>query len=121
MTIETKNKLELIVKLLESKKANDIEIIDLQEKMPLTDYFVTCSGTSNIHIKAIADGLLVDGKAVGLKKDRVEGYSQARWVLVDYGDIVVHIFAPEEREYYDIESLWQATTVKLDQNSANKE
>ena len=63
----------------------------------MADYFVIASGTSNTHIKAIADGLLVDGKQRGLKKDRVEGYREAHWVLVDFGDIVVHIFAPEER------------------------
>jgi len=74
---------------------------------------VICSGTSNTHIKAIADGLLIDGKGAGLKKDHAEGYLQAKWVLVDYGDIVVHIFAPEEREYYDIESLWKQTAARL--------
>lgn len=93
-------------------------MIDLRERTPIADYFVTCTGTSNIHIKAIADGLLVDGKAEGLQKSHVEGYTQARWVLVDYGDIVVHIFAREEREYYDIESLWQATAARLDHSTA---
>lgn len=73
-----------------------------------------CSGTSNTHIKAIADGLVVDGKSVGLRKDHAEGYAQAKWVLVDYGDIIVHIFAPEEREYYDIESLWKQTATRLE-------
>jgi ribosome-associated protein len=121
VTIETERKLELIQTLLEAKKAENIEVIDLRGRTPIADYFVSCSGTSNIHIKAIADGLLADGKAEGLTKDRVEGYAQARWVLVDYGDIVVHIFAREEREFYDIESLWQATAEKLDQSTQNKE
>lgn len=58
--------------------------------------------------------MLSDGKSEGLKRDHVEGYAQAKWVLVDYGDVVVHIFAREEREYYDIESLWKATVVKLE-------
>lgn len=80
----------------------------------IADYFVICSGTSNTHIKAIADGLLSDGRSEGLKKEHVEGYAQAKWILVDYGDVVVHIFAKEEREYYDIESLWKATAVKLE-------
>ncbi len=57
------------------------------------------SGTSNTHIKALADALLLDGKKEGLRKDHAEGYAQARWVLVDYGDVVVHIFDPQEREY----------------------
>lgn len=114
LKIETQQKLELVKKLLNEKKADEIEVIDLQGRTLVADYFVICSGTSNTHIKAIADGLLVEGKNEGLKKDRVEGYTQARWVLVDYGDIVVHIFAREEREYYDIESLWKATAVKLE-------
>ncbi len=96
-------------------------MIDLRERTPIADYFVTCTGTSNTHIKAIADGLLVEGKAGGLEKSHVEGYTQARWVLVDYGDIVVHIFAREEREYYDIESLWQATAAKLDHSTNRRE
>ncbi len=96
-------------------------MLDLRERTPIADYFVTCTGNSNTHIKAVADGLLVEGKAEGLEKSHVEGYSQARWVLVDYGDIVVHIFAREEREYYDIESLWQATAARLDQSTTESE
>jgi ribosome-associated protein len=119
--IETEQKLEIVRKLLEAKKADEIEVIDLKDRTLIADYFVICSGTSNTHIKAIADGLLVDGKDVGLKKDRVEGYAQGRWVLVDYGDVVVHIFAREEREFYDIESLWKATAVKLDQGIGKRE
>jgi len=110
--VETEEKLEIVRRLLTEKKADQIEVIDLRERTLIADYFVVCSGTSNTHIKAIADGLLVDGKKEGLKKDHVEGYAQARWVLVDYGDIVVHIFAREEREFYDIESLWKATAAK---------
>lgn len=89
-------------------------MLDVQGRTLLADYFVICSGTSNTHIKAIADGLVVDGKAEGLRKDRMEGYSEARWILVDYGDIVVHIFAREERDYYDLESLWKETAVRLE-------
>lgn len=100
--------------MVAEKKAEDIEVIDLRNRTLIADYFVVCTGTSNTHIKAIADGLLSDGRNEGLKKTHVEGYSQAKWVLVDYGDIVVHVFAREEREYYDIESLWKATAAKLE-------
>ncbi len=92
----------------------DIEVLDVTKRTLLADYFVICSGTSNIHIKAISDGLIVDGKSVGLRKDHAEGYAQGKWVLVDYGDIVVHIFAAEEREFYDIESLWRQTAARLE-------
>ncbi|MGQ9454307.1 MAG: ribosome silencing factor [Armatimonadota bacterium] len=112
-TIETQTKLQIVQEILREKKAENIEVIDVSKRTLIADYFVIASGTSNTHIKAIADGLTIDGKQRGLKKDRIEGYKEARWVLVDYGDIVVHIFAPEERAYYDIESLWQETAAKL--------
>ena len=112
--LETERKLEIVRRLLEEKKAEEIEVIDLRGRTLIADFFVICSGTSNTHIKAIADGLLTDGRKEGLRKEHVEGYAQARWVLVDYGDVVAHIFAREEREFYDIESLWKATEAKLE-------
>jgi ribosome-associated protein len=111
--IETQEKLQIVQELLREKKAEDIEVIEVGTRTLIADYFVIASGTSSTHIRAIADGLVIDAKHRGLKKDRIEGYKEARWVLIDYGDIVVHIFAPEERAYYDIESLWRETAVKL--------
>lgn len=102
----SKEKLDLIVKLLEDKKAVDLEVIDLTEKSLMCDYFVICTGTSNIHIRALSDTVTLDGRKQGLKKSNVEGRSEAKWVLVDFGDVVVHIFDREEREYYDLEDLW---------------
>lgn len=116
-SINTEQKLELVKRLLDEKKAEDVEVIDLRNRTLIADYFVICSGNSNTHIKAIADGLLEDGRKEGLKKQHVEGYAQAKWILVDYGDVVAHIFAKEEREYYDIESLWKATAAKLESAS----
>jgi len=112
-TIETQEKLRIVQDILREKKADEVEVIEVGGRTLIADYFVIASGTSSTHIKAIADGLVTDGKQRGLKKDRVEGYKEARWVLVDYGDIVVHVFAPEERSYYDIESLWKETAIKL--------
>ena len=89
-------------------------MIDVSSRTLIADYFVVCSGTSSTHIKAVADGLIRDGKSEGLKKYGVEGNAQAKWVLVDYGDVIVHIFTPEEREFYDIESLWKETAAKLE-------
>ncbi|MGC8863605.1 MAG: ribosome silencing factor [Armatimonadota bacterium] len=111
--IDTQDKLRIIQEILREKKAEDVEVIEVGKRTLVADYFVIASGTSNTHIKAIADGLVIDGKSRGVKKDRIEGYKEATWVLVDYGDIVVHIFAPEERAYYDIESLWKETAVRL--------
>jgi len=114
LIIDTEGKLDIIRGILNEKKAVDIEVIDVSSRTLLADYFVICGGTSNTHIKAIADGMLKDGKDAGLRKDHAEGYAQAKWVLVDYGDIVVHIFAAEEREFYDIESLWKQTAARLE-------
>lgn len=115
--IKTDEKLAIVHKLLAEKKAQDVETIDLRERTLIADYFVVCSGTSNTHIKSIIDALTFEAKQRGLTKDHVEGDSASRWVLVDYGDIVVHVFAPEEREYYDIESLWRETAVRLEGTS----
>jgi len=98
--------------LLDEKKALDVDTIDLQNKTLMCDYFVLCSGTSNTHIRSVVDGLLKDGRNLGLKKDHIEGYQSAKWVLVDYGDIVVHVFDPAEREFYDLESLWKNTAMR---------
>ena len=106
--------MEIVQRLLNAKKAENIEILEVTSRTLMADYFVICSGTSNTHIKALADTLALDGKQEGLTKEHIEGYANAKWVLVDYGDIIVHIFAPEEREYYDLESLWRETAVRLE-------
>lgn len=93
--------------------------MDLEGRTLLCDYFVICSGTSNTHIKSIVDGLLKDGRNLGIKKDHIEGYTNAKWILVDYGDVVVHVFDPVEREYYDIESFWKESAEKLESSQPN--
>lgn len=107
--LDAQAKLEMVKRLLDEKKAVDVEVIELKGRTLIADYFVICTGTSNIHMKAIADGLVVDGKKLGLVKHHMEGYAPAKWILVDYGDVIVHIFSEEERSYYDIESLWKQT------------
>ena len=114
-SMTTEQKLEIVKKLLKEKKARDIEIIDVRDRTLSADYFVIASGTSNTHIKSVVDGIIIDGKEEGLIKLHCEGYAQGKWVLVDLGDIIVHIFSPEEREYYDLESLWRETSQLLDE------
>lgn len=89
------------------KKADNVVILDLREITVITDFFVICSGNSSPQVQAITDFILETVK----KEDnilplRIEGKSNARWVLLDYGDIVVHIFDTETREYYNLEKLW---------------
>ena len=98
---------------LEDRKAISVEAIDLRGKTIIADYFLLCTGTSRTHIQAIADGVSRIMKDNGMRCGRREGYTQARWVLLDYADIVLHVFAEDEREFYDLESLWRSTATRL--------
>jgi ribosome-associated protein len=95
-----------IVKTLEDKKAIEINVINIQHISSLADYFVICSGTSSTHIKTLADELKEKMEASGYKLLNREGYKNPTWVLLDYGDVVVHIFSREDREFYNLERLW---------------
>lgn len=98
---------EAIAELAADKKALEIVALDLRGVVDYADYFVICSGTSDRQVKAICDGIRFAIKEThGISPRRVEGLTQARWVLMDYLDVVVHIFAPELREFYDLERLW---------------
>jgi ribosome-associated protein len=93
---------------LEDSKAENIISIDIQGKSPLADHMIIASGRSHRHVAAVADHLIRALKEAGLGNAKVEGLSGADWVLIDTGDIVVHVFRPEVREFYNIEKMWQA-------------
>jgi ribosome-associated protein len=99
--------LEQIVRYAEDKKARDVVALDLRGVLGYTDYFLLCTGNTARQTKAIHDGILE-----GLKREhdtlprRVEGASKADWILMDYLDVVVHVFTPETREFYRLEQLW---------------
>jgi ribosome-associated protein len=96
------------------KKAENVKILNLTEISGFTDYFVICSGTSDRQVQAIADSVQSELKAAGRKALSVEGYGEGRWVLLDFGDIVVHIFLDALRDYYDLENLWEdAPRIKI--------
>ncbi|NMA33355.1 MAG: ribosome silencing factor [Clostridiaceae bacterium] len=92
--------------ILEDKKARDIEIIDISEVSILADYFIICSGTSTTHIKTLADELEAKMDEAGYNLIHKEGYQSARWILLDFGQLVVHIFNEEDRSFYNLERLW---------------
>ncbi|GAA2834690.1 ribosome-associated protein [Aminobacter aminovorans] len=100
--------LKTVLDSLEDSKAENIVSIDIQGKSSLGDYMVIASGRSHRHVAAVADHLLTALKDAGLGTARVEGLSGADWVLIDSGDIIVHVFRPEIREFYNIEKMWQA-------------
>jgi len=97
--------LEKITTLLEDKKAIDLKTLNIIEQSTLADYFVIASGTSNTHIKALADNVEVELKKEDIYPNKIEGYN-TEWILMDYGDVVVHIFTEKERQNYDLEELY---------------
>ena len=104
--------LKLILASLEESKAENIVPIDIAGKSALGDYMVVASGRSNRHVAAICDRLLRDLKSAGLGSARVEGLSGGDWVLIDAGDIIIHVFRPEIREFYNIEKMWMAPDIE---------
>lgn len=99
---------EIALASLGDSKAEEIVSIDIQGKSALADYMVVASGRSHRHVAAVADHLIKALKEAGLGTARVEGLSGADWVLIDSGDIIVHVFRPEVREFYNIEKMWSA-------------
>jgi ribosome-associated protein len=89
------------------KQAVDVTILDVSGLIVITAYFVICSGTSDRQVKTLVEEVEKAVRAIGERPVRREGESDARWVLLDYIDVVVHVFAQEEREYYDLERLWR--------------
>ncbi len=92
---------------LDDGKAEEIITIDIQGKSALADYLVIASGRSTRHVAAIADQILTALKEAGFRNNKVEGLPMADWVLVDADDVIVHIFRPEVRSFYNIEKMWQ--------------
>ncbi|WP_084244199.1 ribosome silencing factor [Rhodoplanes sp. Z2-YC6860] len=101
--------LRLILGQLEDMKAEDTVTIDLKGKTAFADAMVVTSGTSNRHVGAIADRVLQNLKKAGVPGTHVEGMPHCDWVLIDAGDVVVHVFRPEVRAFYDIEKMWAGT------------
>ena len=104
--------LELVLASLEDSKAEDIVSINIAGKSALGDYMVVVSGRSNRHVTAISEHLISDMKDEGLGYARVEGLEVGDWVLIDIGDIIVHVFRPEIREFYNIERMWAAPDIE---------
>jgi ribosome-associated protein len=100
--------LKLVLESLEDSKAENVTPINISGKSALGDYMVVVSGRSNRHVTAIAEHLIDDLKAEGMGQIRVEGLETGDWVLIDTGDIIVHVFRPEIREFYNLERMWAA-------------
>ncbi|MAR77379.1 MAG: ribosome silencing factor [Gammaproteobacteria bacterium] len=95
-----------ILNVLEDNKAQDITLVDVTNKSSVTDLMFIASGRSTRHVKAIADNLVTKLKKNKIKPLGVEGYNRSEWILIDYGDLLVHVMHPETREFYSLEKLW---------------
>lgn len=89
-----------------SKKAESVISLDLRGLTTTCDFFVICQGTSEVHVRAIADGVVEGMKEIGERAWHVEGYEARKWILVDYVNVVLHVFDGETRDYYQLERLW---------------
>ena len=99
------------VRAAEDKQAKDIRVLNLQEVTSFADYFVICSGANSRQIQAIVDEIEQRLKKLGERAHSIEGYDNAEWVLMDYGDYLVHAFSEKARVYYDLERLWRDAKV----------
>ncbi|MEP3438707.1 MAG: ribosome silencing factor [Hoeflea sp.] len=104
--------LQLVRERLADSKAEDIVVIDIAGKSALGDHMVVASGRSNRHVAAICDHLISEIKDAGFGVPRVEGLATGDWVLIDAGDVIIHIFRPEIREFYNIEKMWQTPEIE---------
>ncbi len=106
----------LAIKALEDKKGNDIRVIDIQDVSIIADYFIIASGSNRNQVQTMADNVEeVLGRA-GYEPRQLEGYGTATWILMDYNDIIVHIFSEEDRLFYDLERIWRdGKNVDIDQ------
>lgn len=93
--------------LADEKKAVDIRVFDVEDRIKVADYFLVCTGTSRPHVRAIIHELHVRLKAAGAHHARAEGMDTGWWVLLDYGDVVIHVLQPDAREYYSLEELYE--------------
>jgi ribosome-associated protein len=111
--LTTEEKRALISQIVADRKAMDVVVLDMADASSITDYFFICSGGSQRQVQAIADAIDEQLKQAGSTSLGVEGYREGHWILMDYGDVIVHVFSQETRDFYDLERLW-ANAPKID-------
>lgn len=99
--------LSKLLQLLDDNQAIDIKVIDVQNQTTITDYMIIASGRSSRHVKAIAQKIMEDMKTVNLYALHCTGLESGDWVLIDFGDFIIHVMQPEFRQYYNLEGLWE--------------
>ena len=107
---ESKKMTQIVIDALEDKKAEDITILDISEISVLADYFVIADGNNRNQVQAMADSVEEALGRAGYEPKQIEGYQTANWILMDYKDVIVHVFSKEDRGFYDLERIWRDGT-----------
>ena len=111
MAVQVSELADLLFQAADDEKADDIVLLDVADLTIICDYFLICTGKSLTHVKAIADGILENMEERGVVPLNVHAPRDARWIAMDYGGVVVHVFTAEARAFYDLERLWHKATV----------
>lgn len=111
--MEIKSIAELAVSALEDKKGTDIKVLNLEGISVLADYFIIATGNNVNQLRAMADEVNDKLSKEGINTKQIEGYDQANWILMDYKDIIIHLFLPEAREYYNLERIWRDAKTEM--------
>lgn len=118
--MQVKEICDLAKEALDALKAIDICVLDVQQLSSVMDYLIVASGTSNRHVKSLADNLLEQARQQNIKALGIEGEKEGQWVLVDLGDVVIHIMQPDIRAFYNLEKLWDRELVENDQSTPSQ-
>ncbi len=116
--LEPEDAVKVAARAASDKKANDIVLLDLREIASFTEFFLICTGTNSRQVQAISDAVGEQLRNEGKRPLHIEGYSSAEWILLDYGDFIVHVFSGASRRFYDLERLWRdAKRVEIKEES----
>ncbi len=110
---------DLVMQALDDVKARDVLSLDVRELTSVTDFMIIASGTSNQHVKSLAANVVQEAKKHKQRPIGTEGENAGEWVLVDFGDVVVHVMLPDTRRFYDLEKLWSNPSARIRQEDAN--
>jgi ribosome-associated protein len=105
--LETEDAVTIAARAASDKKATDLVVLDLREAASFTEYFLICTGGSSRQVQAVSNAVEEALLKSGKRPLHIEGYSSAEWILLDYGDFIVHVFGPSSRRFYDLERLWR--------------